>query len=321
MKRILSLLAFAILFNSCDDGNLTLETINFEDITTQSCSANEILYKLKDREALLLQIPLSSFKNEPTTSGSPTSINIDNSTYRVVYRFYNGTISSNNICSIIPPATPYVNDQWTVSAGTIQITTTADISTNTSNNSTRINGYNHNIIFKNITFDKNNGTQVYDSFTFGLYKTTITALPFGFEKELKQCTTSKQVYDFKGSEAFTLDNLEASLIVNEETPLNTPRTALIGSVKNKVTYRLYSGIITPNYFCATTTPTTPTISQEWNALDGVAGVSGIIEVTTIKNGTSAYKHTIVLKNTTLKKGNNDFRLGDNYIYGELTTTN
>ena len=44
-----------------------------------------------------------------------------------------------------------------------------------------------------------------------------------------------------------------------------------------------------------------------------------IEVTTVKNGTTAFKHTIALKNVTLKKGNSDFKLGDNYTYGELLT--
>lgn len=319
MKRALSLLVFAILFNSCDDGNLTVETISFEDIkTTQSCSTNKILYKLKDQEALLLQMPLTDFKNEDKDT---TTIDIDNSIYRVVYRFYNGTVVSDNICNIIPPATPIVNDQWTASSGKIQIITTAVKPPNTTDNSTRITGYNHNIVFKNITFDKNNGTQVYKTFSFGDYVTSVTNLPFAFDKVLDQCSNTKQIYEYKGSETFTLDNLDPSLIVNTETPLNTPRTALIGTINNKVTYRLYSGIITPSYFCNTITPSIPTISEEWNAVSGVSGVSGIIEVTTIKNGTSAYKHTIVLKNVTLKKGKNDFKLGDTYTYGELTTTN
>ncbi|TDD97031.1 hypothetical protein [Flavobacterium cellulosilyticum] len=321
MKRVVSLLALVLLLNACDDGNLIQEDISFDNISAQSCTTNDILYKINDQEALLLQIPFSSFTNVVSTAGSPTSIDIDNSTYRAIYRFYNGKVASDNICSIIPSTTPIVNDQWTATSGKIQINTTAVKSTNTTNNSTKITGYNHNIVFKNITFTKTNGTQVYETFSFGDYVTSATSLPFGFDKILDQCSNTKQVYDYNSSETFTLDNLDAALIVNTETPLNTPRIALIGSTNNKVTYRLYSGIITPSYFCNTTTPFTPTISEEWNAVSGVAGVSGIIEVTTIKNGTSAYKHTIVLKNVTLKKGNSDFKLGDSYTYGELTTTN
>jgi hypothetical protein len=319
MKRFLGILICILAFNSCDDGDLILEDINFEDVDTQSCDTNDIIYKLKEKEALLLEISKSVFVNEPTVPGTPTIIDIDNVTNQVVYRFYNGTISTENICNTIPPALPNVTDQWTASSGKIQIITTTIKSTDAANNSTRITGYNHNITFKNITFDKGDGTNIkHETFPFGDYTTPPTnALPFGFEQVIKQCSTSKQLYNRTSSEALTIDNIDPALIVNTETPLNTPRTAVIGSVNNKLTYRLYSnGVLTDDYFCNTTVPVLPSISEEWNAVNG-----GIIEVTTIKNGTTAYKHTIVLKNVVLKKGNSDFKLGDSFPYGDLITSN
>lgn len=318
MKRIVGLLVLLLLLNGCDDGNLVLETINFEDAITQSCSTNNILYKLKKKEALLLEIPTSSFTNEPTEIGTPTEITIGGSN-RVVYRFYNGTVAANNICETIPPATPSVTDQWTATGGTIQIITTAIKTTNTTDNSTRISGYNHNIVFKNITFTKANGTQVYETFPFGDYVTTTTSLPFGFDETTERCTanTPNLLYNYTGSEALTLD-IDPSLIDNTVTPLNSPRTSILGTTTNKLTYRLYAGLIPTSYFCNTSIPTTPDISQEWNAIAGVSGISGIVEVTTTTNGTG-FKHTIVLKKATLKKGNSDFSLGDSYIYGDLLT--
>jgi predicted small integral membrane protein len=115
--------------------------------------------------------------------------------------------------------------------------------------------------------------------------------------------------------------IDPTLLVNEVTPLNTPRTGIIGTTTNILTYRLFSGLLTSAYFCNSTTPSTPVLSQEWSGVTGVTGTSGIIEVTTTTNGSSGFKHTIVLKKVTLKKGNNDFLLGDNFIYGELLTTN
>jgi hypothetical protein len=322
MKRVIGLLVLALFLNSCDDGDLTMETIDFEDTATQSCTTNDIIYKLKEKEALLLEIPETSFVNEPTDLGNPILIDIDNSTYRVVYRFYNGTVSSDNICNTIPPATPTVTDQWIGTSGKIQIITTAVKTLNTAENSTRISGYNHNIVFKNITFTRTGGTQVYETFPFGDYVTPSTPLPFGFDKVVEQCPTSKQLYNYVSSEALTIDNIDPALIVNVETPLNTPRTAVIGADQNKLTYRLYSnGVLTPDYFCTEPVPVLPSIKEEWNGVNGVAGVSGIIEVTTIKSGTTAYKHTIAIKNATLRKGNSDFRLGDSYLYGDLITTN
>jgi hypothetical protein len=42
-------------------------------------------------------------------------IDINNSN-RVVYRFYNGIVSTNNICETIAPASPTVTDQWNATA-------------------------------------------------------------------------------------------------------------------------------------------------------------------------------------------------------------
>jgi hypothetical protein len=319
MKRVFGLLAFMLALNGCDDGNLIQEDINFEDIATQSCTSNDIIFKLKEKEALLLEIPASSFVNESSTVGSPVTIDISSSN-RVVYRFYDGVVALNNICETIAPATPIVTDQWSATAGKIQIFTIAVETRNATENSTRITGYSHNIVFKNITFAKNNGTQVYETFPFGDYVTSTTTLPFLFDKTVQKCSSSNLVYNSTSSEALTLD-IDPSLIVNAVTPLNSPRTGIIGTSTNVLSYRLFTGLLTGDYFCGSTTPATPTISQQWDAINGVSGVSGTIEVTTTTNGPSAFKHTIVLKKVTLKKGNSSFLLGDNYTYGDLLTTN
>jgi hypothetical protein len=319
MKRVFGLLAFMLALNGCDDGNLIQEDINFEDIATQSCTSNDIIFKLKEKEALLLEIPAISFVNESSTVGSPVTIDISSSN-RVVYRFYDGVVALNNICETIAPATPIVTDQWSATAGKIQIFTTAVKTLNATENSTRITGYSHNIVFKNITFAKNNGTQVYETFPFGDYVTSTTTLPFLFDKTVQKCSSSNLVYNSTSSEALTLD-IDPSLIVNAVTPLNSPRTGIIGTSTNVLSYRLFTGLLTGDYFCGSTTPATPTISQQWDAINGVSGVSGTIEVTTTTNGPSAFKHTIVLKKVTLKKGNSSFLLGDNYTYGDLLTTN
>lgn len=317
MKRVFSLLFFVLFLNGCDDGDLTLETINFEDVATKNCSSNNIIYKLKENEALLLQIPLTEFVNEPTNPGAPKIVNIDNSTVRVVYRFYDGAVADDNICNTIPPATPQVNDQWIATSGTIEITTTTITKEGSIAGSTVITGYNHLIVFKNITFDKGNGIQKYETFVFGDFVSSITSLSFGFDKNVEQCAVSKDIYNYNSGESLSLENIDSNLIINEETPLNTPRTALIGSAKNILTYRLYNGLVTSAYFCNTILPTTPLIIEQWTAESGVATISGIIEVTTIKSGTTAFKHSIVIKKATLKSGNKRFKLGDVYNYGEF----
>lgn len=319
MKKVLSLLVLLALFNACDDGDLTQEDIGFEDVSTQSCSTNNIIYKIKEQEALLLEIPKTTFTSEPTPNGDPIELDISTTSNRVVYRFYNGTVASNNICETIAPATPVITDQWTATDGKIQIVTTTIKSLNETNNSTKITGYNHNIVLKNVTFAKATGTQVYETFPFGDYTTSATNLPFNFDTTLEKCTTTNDVYNFNTSEALIL-NIDPSLIANEATALNSPRTGLIGTSTNVFTYRLFSNLLTSAYFCNSTTPTTPAVTQEWNGVAGVSGENGIIEVTTTTNGPNSFKHTIVLKKVSLQKGNSNFTLGDNYTYGELFTT-
>ncbi len=315
MKKVISLLLIAFAINSCDDGNLIQENISFEDVEAVESCTNGIIYKLKDQESLLLDVPEETFVNETSTT------TLDISTNRVVYRFYNGTVSTDNICATIPPATPIVTDQRTATKGQIVITTTAKKESNTTANSTKITGYNHNIVLKNVTFEKSNGNQVYETFVFGDYITTATNLPFLFDQSLDKCSSSNQVYNFTSSEAMQL-NIDPSLIVNQVTPLNTPRIGLISTTTNSLTYRLFSGgVLTNSYFCNAVTPTTPSINQEWNAVAGVSNTSGIIEVTTTTSGPNTFKHTIVLKKVTFKRGNDDFLLGDNYTFGDLLTTN
>lgn len=320
MKKALSLLVLLALFNACDDGDLTQEDISFEDVTsTQSCSTNDIIYKLKEKEALLLEIPETSFPTELTAANETVELDISTTTNRVVYRFYNGTVTSNNICETIAPATPVITDQWTATDGKIRIITSTIKSTDPTTNRTRITGYNHNIVLKNVTFAKAVGTQVYETFPFGDYTSSATTLPFNFDQTLEKCTSSNDVYNFNTSEALIL-NIDPSLIANEVTPLNSPRTGLIGTTTNVFTYRLFSNLLTSEYFCNATTPATPAVNEEWNGVAGVSGTSGIIEVTTTTNGPTSFKHTIVLKKVSLQKGISNFNLGDSYTLGELFTT-
>lgn len=315
MKRILCILSLLMIITACDDGNLTVDVIDFSEVAAQKCSDKDVIYKVKDGEMLFIEIPAATFTSDATPDGEPIEVAI-NSTNKVTYRKYDGTVSSSNICPTVPDATPNLKEEWHATSGTIQITSTAIKTTNSTDNSTRITGYTYNIVFKNITFQKPSGPQVYETFTFGNYATTISQLDFGFNHEVDKSTCSTKIYDFHGGEVFTLDVADyAALFANEVT--TTPRTALI-SATNKLSYRLYSNTITDVYFCTATIPATPTLTQQWDAIDGIEGTSGIIEVSTTTLGTS-FQHTIRLKNVTLKKGNSEFSLGDDYLFGTLIT--
>lgn len=328
MKKYASLLLFALLLNGCDDGDLTVETFNFDDpsIKIQNCTDTyELLYKLKSQESLLLQMPKDILKNEATANGDPQTFDINTSTYRLVYRTYDGTVATANICDAIRPSLPNVTDEWYAKSGTIVINTTPNIDTNEEAGTTRITGYTHNISFKNLSYSKPAGIQVGPNFVFGDVVTTVNNLDLTLDDESAELCTSttneKTVYNFDVESSFKISNIDPDLIANEATPVDTPRTRLISATQNMVTYNVYKdGIITGDYFCKTPIPSTPIIAQTWKGLNGVEGQSGIIEVTTTSSGPGIFKHIIILKNVILDNGNVSFKLGKSFLLGELFTS-
>jgi len=319
MNRIVSILLLVFVINACDDGNLTVDAIDFTEVAAQKCSEKDVIYKVKDNEMLFIEIPAATFTNEETLDGAPISVDLS-STVKVTYRKYNGTVSASNICPTVPDATPNLTEEWKATSGTILITSTAIKSVSTSTGITQITGYKYYIVFEDIVFLKPDGSsQTYGgtSFVFGNYTKNVSPLAFGFDDQVDKSTCDTRIFNFNGSESLILD-VENFTTLFENAATTTPRTTLI-SATNKLTYRLYSSSINNAYFCATTTPTTPTLSQEWNAVNGVADVSGIIEVTTTFIVGTGYQHTIHLKKVTMKKGNSDFYLGDDYLYGSFVT--
>lgn len=320
MKRILSIFLLLLLITACDDGDITVDVIDFSEATAQKCSDKDVIYKVKDSEMLLIEIPVeATLTEDETPADAPIQLQI-NATNKVTYRKYNGTVSANNICPTIPDGTPNVIEQWTAIDGIIEIKATAIKTTNTTTGFVSISGYRYDIAFKNITFQKPNGTQRYDDFPFGNYNTTSSSLAFGFDTIANKSTcssTDNRIFNFSGSEALIFDTANYSTLFPDAETAGTPRTALISS-ENKLTYRLFDGTINNAYFCAATVPAIPDPKQEWNALDGVDTVSGMIEVTTVASGTgTGFSHTIHLKNVILKKGNTTFSLGNDYTFGSF----
>lgn len=333
MKKYACLILFALLLNGCDDGDLTVDTINFEDITTQTCDPliNTLLYKLKEQESLLLQLPANTLKNDATKPGEPLILNIDNNgngIYRVVYRAYDGTVATANICGQIPPKTPNVTEEWLGISGRIVIVSTQEIKTDPTTLATSITGYNHTINFENITFDKPSGiAQVEELFPFGTFKTTITSpIVVQFtDQNAGYCPSSNKIYNDNGSAALIIKNFDSKLLLNEETPTGKPRTAIINTTatSNNVSYETYrDGVLpenTDSYFCASVTPAVPAVAETWTGQTGdTTKQTGIIEVTT-REEANAFRHTITLKAATLQKGNSSFYLGTSLVIGSVTT--
>lgn len=171
MKKFFGLIIAVILTTSCDDGEITLQSFDFDSQPVQKCSDKNLLFKTKNDELLLISLPEATFNSafeNVETGDTPREINI-NTSNKVLYRKYSGTVSSTTICSDLPPATPTVSKEWNASGGTIVIESNPLYDTD----EITIIGYTHNITFTNISFSNSEESFSFVSYIFGDYETSL----------------------------------------------------------------------------------------------------------------------------------------------------
>lgn len=328
MKKVFGLLVFLFLLNGCNDGDVTVDTVDFTGVDPQLCSENaSVMYKINvnKTETFVLIIP-STLNPYPNIVGTATFA-IGNIA-QVIYRRYNGTITSSNICATIQPGNPSLAEEWIATSGTVVITTAPVYSTaDPITGATTILKYRHHIVFTNIVFAKPNDTnQVYETMDFGYYLgSTVSSPPFDFEDELQQCSTNNIIYkinEFSGLESLTINNIEPSLI---NSTLGGPKIGYVGTETNALIYQSYKTdlpVDPANYFCTATTPTEPEVSDTWTGVAGSESAqTGIIEVYTEENTAGGLTHTITLKKVTFYNAatNSSFYYGHSILYGKLRT--
>lgn len=311
MKYFWTVLLSLMIITSCDDGDIIEDTFNFESATIQKCSNSNVLYKINDKESLIFNAPETYFSNEVQTQ--TYTIGSSNS---LMYRKFASATSASNICET---PTLQVVDEWNAIGGTIEIVSTEILS------GTTVVAYNHNITFKNVTFQASDKQVVYDSYFYGSHRTDVIDLDFDYAlpEEVIECPSNNLLFKYNQNNVLLFDIDKAALFQNSVTTPGNPRTALITTTTNKVIYRVYSGGLNENYFCSAITPSTPTLTEEWIADNGVDNVSGIIRVVTETTSTPGeFKHSVYLYKTTFRKGfqyyspNPD---GD-YLFGTYYTT-
>ncbi|SCY79209.1 hypothetical protein [Flavobacterium caeni] len=324
MKKFFGLLILVGLLASCDDGDVTVDTITFDDVDAKTCGL--LVYKLTENQAMIITLPSGSdaFVNEPTAAGNPRTKTIGGG-INVTFRTYSGTVTDPVLCTTPAPISPIATTEWLATAGTVEITTTPVYSEpNPETGQIRLNRYRHAVVFRNIKFAKPDGTdQSYSEYVFGNYFTNPTySLPLSFVPEnVALCPSTNTFYNAQngGKEGLYIQNFDAALLSTDN--LGVAKTAVIGQANNRVVYRYFIGTLpsggNQDYFCSsgTTLATPPGTAEEWIAADGNNG-NGIVEVTTTLFG-SGYKHTIRLRGVTFVKGASSFYYGNDILIGEL----
>lgn len=330
MKRFLGILVLLFTLNACDDGDFDIESFDFSDVSSNQCNSGEtgfFIYKINSVELLLIQIPETSFVNQITEPGSPRTVSITGNN-KVIYRIYNDAVSTGDICTTIPPASPIVVEEWNAVSGTIEIVTTVNKTVNEEDNSSVITGFTHNIVLKNVNFQKENGSQqLFTSLTYGDYVTSTTQ-PADFEGfTIKNCDNSYGIiYKIAGSQSLSL-TVDETIFQNVVTPDNSPRTALMNE-SNQLVLSIFNDNVNDAFVCSSIPLAYPILLQRWESVAGVENVSGIIEVQTTEeyqvptdNQTPlvGYRQKVTLKKVTMTRDNVSFKLGDVYEFGEFVT--
>ncbi|MCY1485367.1 hypothetical protein D3C87_60550 [compost metagenome] len=333
MKKYFGILSCLFLLSACDDGDLTFDSFDFSNATAANCSTNgEVLnsvFKLNNNEALLIKFPTNVFPFRNLEGTSNLQISAAN---KIIYRVFNGEVPTDYFCSLIPPVSPNVIDEWSTadqSSGKIEIKTTPV------DNTTTIEAakYDHSIVFRDITLSNaSSGTVTYTEYIFGKYQTK-SNITFAFgATPIQKCTDGRLFKIFDSN----VGNAENKQNLNEVIILNLPASVFQGPAglatylvndTNQLTYRIYGGDVTPTSLCNTDGAGLPTLYEEWQAEDGVASngiipATGEIKIETLVDGANLV-HTITLTNVKYKRvgaTNNTF-VQSIQTFGDYRTAN
>jgi len=154
MKKIFALILI-VFFSACDDGDLKIETIDFDTAIIQNCNpvsveTANVLFKLNSSEALILELPNGAIKNEVSEETIVYAVTVSGPA-TAIYRTFSDNVSQDYFCSDIPLTEPTVVEEIVAQGGEVLITTTLNADGIT---------YEHEIRLNTISFVTSDDTRI-----------------------------------------------------------------------------------------------------------------------------------------------------------------
>lgn len=315
LKLCFGALLLSLGLTSCDDGDLVFESLDFDAVTPVACStqpANEVLYKINGREALVLYV--NNLQNQlpsSPTNGVPVYLPVDNQSVRFLYRLYQDTPTADNFCGSLQAVLPAVNEQWHATGGQLEVSTTARYADNTTagfEGGERITHLRHSMVFRNLNFQTPNNVQAYSSYPFGNVDRSFAHPSLSNFSNTTFYACDEVVYAKSGT---TSINLQLDDALWDNSVLNTPKIGYINA-NNTITFNQFASDVDLNTLDYCSLSIAP-LSQ-WTAVLGEPGISGQIEVVTSTFG-SGFQHTIKLHNVYFAQNSLQFKLADEFVLG------
>lgn len=149
-----SLALFLLFFIACNDGDLQIETIDFDSVSIDFCESSTdinstFFFKLNPTEALILELQSGILKNEPSDGTIISSVPGQS---QVTYRTFSDDVTKNYFCDQIPPASPVVIEEILAEGGEVFVTTIQSENDTTT--------YEHNIELSGITLVNSQGQRI-----------------------------------------------------------------------------------------------------------------------------------------------------------------
>ncbi|GGD42693.1 hypothetical protein [Muriicola marianensis] len=156
MKNKVILLLSLFLW-ACNDGDLEIASIDFDDISLQTCettvtTGTTVFFKIDGDESLILDLQDGILANEESQD---TIISTIPGQSTLVYRIFSGTVTKNYFCDAIPPAEPTVEEEIEAVSGEVLVSTVR--------NALDTLQFDHTIQLRNITLINAQGERITDT--------------------------------------------------------------------------------------------------------------------------------------------------------------
>ena len=319
MKKILGLLTVATFFAACDNGDMTFESLNFDETNIQKCEENALYFKAKGNELLLVDFTYNNGTMDPNSSVLD-ALELDRdyqlpttNTNKIYYRTYDGNINASTICSVLAPANPKVTSEYTsVNGGTIWVrrSIVPVVKSNaTTNSSESVNvNYSYTIKFENITLTNGSSDIKYATYNYGTYVYETALLSFNF--------TSTDLCD---NNVLGMNNAKEMLQIHLPEDFAFPQTATKQTInlnsENSLHY-FRKKDSTPTFANACEEINEEEIAEDWTATSGSLSIESRLRA----NSTTQYEHIVRIVNARFSKPSGEFVL-TNKIIGTYVTNN
>jgi hypothetical protein len=321
MRKTLTSLLVVFSLWSCDDGELEIQTIDFDEADIQACDSGintnerKLLFKVIEEEALILEVAKGIMVNR-NNSDEPSTSNINNGSSNdthLTYRFFTTKPTNGYFCDPLPPADISVTNESVATGGTLTVRTAA------SSVSFTKKSFTHDLQMSNLNIenDLNENIIIDTEIDYGAYITTVDS---SIEKKFDNFTNTQ----IQACDGANPPNKLFKKIDDEFLSISLPDGAL-DNVAGVDTYPLNATTVFTNSILNVLIPDDSTIpcsgATDANEVNSFSSTEGELTITTVANNDGGFNHVLVFKNMKLRD-KNEGNVGSaiaSYTFGTYTS--